>query len=115
MITQAELDNELRLFETGRQLRAVVNTSAWEIVIDTLKSYKDQAIEDLVNLVPGDPTVPTAHAAASALSQQFINFQRDINNALDFAANPSSDLQDYLAGVRQDSDVQKATTPSMSR
>jgi len=107
-LDQNDIDRDLSLYDMGRSLRAVVHTPGWEIVLDTLKSYKDQAVEDLVALAPGDPTVPTVHAAASALSDQFSKFQQDIDRAIEFAANPPEALQEYLVGVRDDSDVLKA-------
>lgn len=113
---QEELDRELAVYEKGRQLRAIVNTPAWEIVIDTLKAYRDEATERLLGLAPGDPVVPTAHAAASALVDQFSKFEQDIKNAVDFAAKPPEDFTDYLLEVRDKSDVLKAmeltNTPS---
>lgn len=104
----SQVENEFEVYQQGRMLRTVVHTPAWEIVIDTLKSYRDKAIADLMALAPGDPNVPTAHAAAAALDDQFGKFQQDIANAVRMADQPSLELVDYLNGVVKNSDVLRA-------
>lgn len=101
------MEQELLLYDRGRHLRQVVGSPSWEIILDTLKAYKDEAVEGLLSLSPGDPTVPTAHAAASALVDQFVKFQQDTNRALEFAANPPEEFTAWLMGVAEASDVMK--------
>ena len=101
------LDNDLDLYERGGMLRSVVNTPTWEIIIDTLKAYKESARDELMRLLPGDPTVPTAHAATYAVEDLFFKFQQDINKAIDFASHPSEEFMQHLSGVRESSDVAK--------
>lgn len=86
-LTLEELQ-EIELFRRGQQLSSVVNTEAWVILTDTLKSYSDAAVEELLRLAPGDPTVLTAHAAASALVQQNKLFIEDIDRAVEAAQAP---------------------------
>jgi len=101
------LDNDLDLYERGRMLRSVVNTPTWEIIIDTLKAYKEAARDELMHILPGDEVVPTAHAAAYAVEDLFYKFQQDVNKAIEFANNPSEEFMQHLSGVREASDVAK--------
>lgn len=103
------IEEELATYERGRQLKTVHNTPAWETLIGVLEDYRDRALRQLVDLAPGDPTVPTAHAAASALDDMVAKFQQDINHAIDTAANPSPELTEYLNGAIEVLDVAKAT------
>lgn len=73
---------EIEQWQRGRELRNVVNTEAWQIITDTLKRYSDVAVEELLRIAPGDPAVPTAHAAASALVQQYKSFMEDVTVAV---------------------------------
>jgi hypothetical protein len=99
-----QIENELTLFERGRILRAV-SPDAWEIIFDTIRQYAEAATLDLRRLTPGDPSVPTAHAAWYALNSFAEKFPQDIQNSLDFAAKPSDSLKKYINGVREASDV----------
>lgn len=73
---------QIEQWKRGRQLQAIVHTEGWSILRDTLKRYADSAVDALLRLAPGDPTVPTAHAAASALAQQYRIFMEDIDSAI---------------------------------
>lgn len=101
------LDIDLALYDKGRQLRVIVNTPAWETVIQTLEDYRDKAARQLIDLAPGDPVVPTVHAAASALDDLVAKFKQDIASALQAAAQPSDEVKEYLFGAREHLDVQK--------
>ena len=103
-----EIQEELDLYEKGMMLRTVVKTPVWEIIVQVLSDYKDNAVQQLVNLPPGDPTVPCAHAAASALDDQLAKFQQDVSAAIESATNPSPELRAYLSGATEALDVQKA-------
>ena len=107
IIDPRAMENDLIVYERGRQLRSVVNSPVWEIVIDTLRAYKDQAEDECFALSPGDQRVLTAHAAASALRDQFVKFQQDINNAVEFAANPPEEFALWLSGAIDAADVMK--------
>lgn len=111
-----QVEQELEAYEKGRQLKTLVHTPGWEIVVDMLKSYRDKAFDQLTSLIPGDPSVPTAHAAASALKQQFEYFMADLDNAIKVASNPSEELRNSLMEYRESVDVLKqmelTNTPS---
>lgn len=80
-------ENELEDFsawERGKELRSIINTSAWEILCDTLKAYADKAVEDLLRIPAGDnDRVLAAHAAASAAAQIVRNFKEDVETAVE--------------------------------
>jgi hypothetical protein len=73
---------ELKLWDRGRVLGQIVHTDAWAILLDTIKVKVDRAVATLLDLPPGHPDVPTAHAAASALTQFSIQIQQDVNDAI---------------------------------
>jgi hypothetical protein len=104
----SNIEGELELYNKGRELRTVVNHPGWNTVIQTLQDYRDKAVQTLVDLPPGDPTVPTVHAAASALDDQFVKFQQDIEKAIEFAANPSEEVTLWLKGAYKAADVKAA-------
>ena len=73
---------EITMWDRGRTLAQVINTEAWEILLDTIKSYVDGATEALLRLSPGDANVKEAHAVAFALSDFYQKFQQDVNQAV---------------------------------
>lgn len=73
---------EIDQWDRGRTLAQVINTDAWTILIDTLRSYADHATSDLLRLSPGDEHVKEAHAVAYALTDLFVKFQEDVNRAV---------------------------------
>lgn len=93
--------SEIELFETGRELRNVVNTPAWEIILNSMRRYADRAVEDLLNLLPGDPAVTTAHAAASALVQQHIYFKQDVERAVEASYKTPEVLLPAVRAIRE--------------
>lgn len=101
----SELEAQLDLYEKGRALRIVTTHPGWETVIQVLRDYRDKAVQALVDLPPGDPTVPTVHAAASALDDQFVKFQQDINSAIEAANHPSEEVVSWLSGAYKAADV----------
>jgi len=113
--TYEDIEAELDLYEKGRKLLRVTQSDAWEIIVETLKDYRDKTVQDLINLDPGDPSVPAAHAAASALDQLFYNFQQDVQKCVTVAAKPSQELSLYLSGALNALDVAKAMEDQQSR
>lgn len=77
-----DLKQGLEIWQNGRELRTVYGTPAWEILCNSLDSYAAKANQDLMRLDVGDPTVPTAHAAASAAAQIVRMFKEDVANAV---------------------------------
>lgn len=73
---------EVELWERGRTLAQVINTEAYTILVATLKDYADKAVGALLKIPPGSEHVPEAHAAAYALSDLYVKFQEDIQNAV---------------------------------
>jgi hypothetical protein len=73
---------EIEQWDRGRVLSQIVHTESWSILLDTIKSYVDDASEALLRLSPGDPNVKEAHAVAYALTDFYEKFQEDINAAI---------------------------------
>ena len=107
MIDTDQILIEYEQYEKGRRLKQIVSHPEWSTVMQVLKDYRDKAKDDLIDLQPGDPTVPTAHAAVSAINQVVGFFEQDINNAIETATNPSSELVDFLTRARENMDVLK--------
>lgn len=80
-LTEGEIA-EVEQWQRGTKLRNLVNTEEWQIILDTLHSYVLAANADLMKLQVGDPTVLTAHAAASGVEQLYHLFKHDIEAAV---------------------------------
>ena len=78
-----EEQEELKMWDRGRVLAQIVHTDAWAILLDSIRSYVEQANEDLTNLAPGDVNVPVAHAVAFALKDFYRKFQQDVQKAIE--------------------------------
>jgi hypothetical protein len=81
-MNEEDLRQGLEIWQNGRELRTIYGTPAWEILCNAVDSYAAKAIDDLMRLDVGSPTVPTAHAAASAVAQFARMFKEDVANAV---------------------------------
>jgi len=79
---------EIVLWDKGRTLAPHIQTESWQIILDSIKSYVDDAAEALVIMSPGSTTLKEAHAVAYALKSFYIKFQEDIFRAVN-APTPS--------------------------
>ena len=61
-IDESQLLREVELYDKGRKLAHVYGTDAWEILMDSLKSYKDGIEESLWKLPIGCQYVPLCHS-----------------------------------------------------
>jgi hypothetical protein len=73
---------EVVLWDKGRTLAPHIQTESWQIILDSIKNYVDEAAEALVVLSPGSPTLKEAHAVAYAMKTFYIKFQEDIFRAV---------------------------------
>ena len=103
-----ELDGQLDQYEKGRKLRKFVQDPDWELVVQVLRDYYENANDALNDLPPGHPRVMEAHAASSATKQVYVRFQEDINSAVNFANNPPEELKNRIFGIRKSLDVASA-------
>lgn len=77
---------DLEAFARGQELRAIVSTPGFEIIVNAYKSYEEKAIGLLLSIPPGDTDrVMAAHAAASAIAQVNANFKMDVQSAIESA------------------------------
>ena len=104
----ARLEQDLKLYERGIELRPLVNSPNWETVLDTIQAYVDDVDQQVRYLLPGDPAVIAAHAALYALNDFAVKFKQDIERAVDFANQPNDEVRNYLFGVREVLDVSGA-------
>lgn len=88
--TQGELSEEqkqeIRLYTFGRELAHMVDLPGWQVALEMLADYANNASATLISLAPGDARVPNAHAAASALTSLYKNFIRDVATAVESAS-----------------------------
>lgn len=105
MIEFEMVENDLRVYDLGRKLNRIVGTEIWDIILDTFADMRDNAQQDLFRLPPGDENVPTAHAAASALTQAYSHFKKGVEDAVAFAGDPSDELKIYLKQALETTDV----------
>jgi hypothetical protein len=91
--------DDVAQWQRGLELRGVVTTPAWEIILNSLQSYADKAAAALLQLPPGDERVMYAHAAASAAAQINTNFRLDVQSAIEAASQVPEVLK---RGLRND-------------
>ena len=102
------LDQDLRTYEFGRKVRAIVVSPTWPDLLEVVDSYVLDMDDQVRNLIPGDPTVIASQAALYALHQFAVKFKTDMENAVGFAANPPDEFMRALMEVKDASDVSKA-------
>lgn len=107
-LNEDELE-QIRAWQLGVQLRSVVHTEGYQLLNGMLKDYVEGAAFSLIKLAPGDPTVPTAHAAASALRDLYNKFQQDIENAIIASESVPESLHQTLMAAPQ------AAQPTINR
>lgn len=73
---------EIQGWELGSALSQLVESPGWPVALKMLSDYANKAMDDLLRLAPGDPAVPQAHAAASALRGLYTNFIHDVDAAV---------------------------------
>jgi hypothetical protein len=73
---------EIDQWHNGRELEHLTQQPGWEIVRNMIKAYADSATKELFKLLPGDPAVPQAHAAAKMADDIRHFFDSDVQNAI---------------------------------
>lgn len=77
----------------GPQLAVTVNTAGWEVVVKILDSMVTEANTKLAAILPGDPTMPVAHAAAFAYQTARKVFLARVNAYLEVTQPVQSNRQ----------------------
>jgi hypothetical protein len=86
---EPEVNEYTKLFHDGGCLRSIHQTEGWEVVVEIMDMLRDKAIDDLTNMLPGNPEIPQAHACASGFKQMHREFFRAVDSRLN-APNPNS-------------------------
>lgn len=82
-LTQDER-NEIEVWQKGKALAPLTGFYGWEVVMEMLRSYAEDAIQRLIVTDPGDTTnIVGFHAAAYAANKIYHNFATDVKNAID--------------------------------
>jgi hypothetical protein len=102
------LDQDIATYEFGSKARSIVVSPTWPYLLEVIDSYVQDMDDQVRNLIPGDPSVVASQAALYALHQFAAKFKIDLENAVDFAANPPEDFMRALVEVRDASDVSKS-------
>lgn len=101
------LEEDVLRYEMGRKWKAIYHSPAWELILQTMQSYVDDADYQVRKLPPGHVNVVPAHAALSALNDMVEKFELDVKSWVEFSDEPSPEFTEYLLGVRNSSDVLK--------
>jgi hypothetical protein len=102
------LENDLRTYEFGRKVQAVVISPHWPYLLEVIESYVQDMDDQVRNLVPGDPAVIAAQAALYALNQFAVKFKEDMESAVEFASHPPAAFLQALMEVKDASDVARS-------
>lgn len=78
----------IALWQKGKDLEQLSRFQGWTVALEMIGQMVRDANDDLLDLAPGDPRVPTAHAAASALADFFRKFRQDIDTAIRASTQP---------------------------
>jgi hypothetical protein len=74
----------------GQQLATIVGTPGWEVVTKILDDMVTEANTKLAAILPGDPTMPVAHAAAFAYQTARRAFLNRVHGRIEAATNVRS-------------------------
>jgi hypothetical protein len=95
-ITDADRE-EIQQFHNGRALQQLVIMPGWEVLMDTFNQKKQDAIEELLSINPGDKElVLAAHAVAYAVHKTLDNLTREVVYSIEAAKRLPDVLQERL-------------------
>lgn len=95
---EAEIQTSPELIEfqlDGQQLAVTVKTPGWEVATKILDDMVAEANKKLAEILPGDPTMPVAHAAAFAYQTARKVFLQRVNQYLEVTNPVQSNRQSY--------------------
>lgn len=79
----------------GQALSVIVNTAGWEVVTKILDDMVREATVKLSEILPGDPTMPVAHAAFFAYQTARKVFLKRVASYLEVTNPVQSNRQSY--------------------
>lgn len=74
---------EIEQWTNGKELEHLASLPGWQIIRNMLASYANDATASLLKLAPGDPAVPTAHAAWKTAQDIRDFFDMDVRRAIE--------------------------------
>lgn len=80
---------QIELWQKGKALQQLTSVYGWEVLLEMMQSYPQDAIRQLLIVPPGDnDRVIAAHAVAYALNDFYTKFIEDVNNAIENGKAP---------------------------
>ena len=97
-ITGKPMDEEERsaveLWEKGKALQQLYGTFLWDIIIDTLRQFGEDAVENLMKIDPKNKEdVLAEHAVAYAANRIYVEFVNAITSEVQAAEHPPKILK----------------------
>ena len=99
-LSQDDID-EIERWQKSRALAQLVGQDGWEVLIDMLKSYVTDQIDNLVNADPGNrDEVLACHAVTYAVKHLYDKFTEDVANAVQYAAHVPESIKTNARKVK---------------
>lgn len=89
--------NEIQQYHNGRALKQLVMMPGWTVLTDAFHSHKQNAIDELLDINPGDKDlVLAAHAVAYAVHKTLNNLEVEINQSISMSERLPEVLRERL-------------------
>jgi hypothetical protein len=96
VLTEADRE-EIQQFHNGRSLQQLVMMPGWQVLMDTFAQKKQDAIEELLSVNPGDKEVVlAAHAVAYAVHHTLDGLTREVAYAIESSKRLPEVLEERL-------------------
>jgi hypothetical protein len=93
----AEEQNQVSLWEKGRALAQMRAMYGWDVIIEMLQSYPLKAMDELMRMNPSEgPLVNAQQAVAFGAHKVFMNFQADVDAAIEASRQPPDVITEQL-------------------
>lgn len=88
---------EIQQFHNGRSLQQLVMMPGWEVLMDTFAQKKQDSLDELLSINPGDKElVLAAHAVAYAVHQTLDNLTREVAYSIENSKRLPEVLEERL-------------------
>lgn len=93
----AEEQNAVSLWEKGRALAQMRAMYGWDVIVEMLQSYPLKAMDELMRMSPSEgPLVNAQQAVAYGAHKVFMNFQADVDAAIEASRRPPDVITEQL-------------------